>query len=130
MQKQCLKGYERGEKPITCRPADILVAGDGEGPGGDKRPGQMREMYSIYALIYYYRKAFSRWKYGLEPVPESMKPRTMEEVLEGNELIAKAKAGKLVETQKPAPAKGPGLRTFNIFVDDEYFEVAVEEAEV
>ena len=30
------------------------------------------------------------------------------------------------KAEKPAPEKGPGLRTFNVFVDDEYFEVGVE----
>ena len=28
--------------------------------------------------------------------------------------------------EKPLPEKGPGLRTFNVFVDDQYFEVEVE----
>ena len=83
----------------------------------------------IYALYPTTGQRFLKWKYGLEPVPESMKPKTMEDIEKENELIAKAKAGKLVEKiEKPAPEKGPGLRTFNIFVDDEYFEVAVEEA--
>jgi pyruvate carboxylase subunit B len=83
----------------------------------------------IYALYPTTGQRFLKWKYGLEPVPESMKPKTMEDIERENELIAKAKAGKLVEkAEKPAPEKGPGLRTFNIFVDDEYFEVEVEEA--
>ena len=129
VQKQCLKGYERGEKPITCRPADILE------PEMEKAREEIKDLAKnegdvlIYALYPTTGKRFLRWKYGLEPVPESMKPRTMEDVERENELIAKAKAGKLVEkVEKPAPEKGPGLRTFNIFVDDEYFEVAVEEA--
>jgi oxaloacetate decarboxylase alpha subunit/pyruvate carboxylase subunit B len=43
------------------------------------------------------------------------------------ELIKKAKAGHLVEkAQKAAPPKGENLRTFNVFVDDDYFEVGVD----
>jgi pyruvate carboxylase subunit B len=129
VQKQCLKGYERGEKPITCRPADILE------PEMEKAREEVRDLARdegdvlIYALYPTTGQRFLKWKYGLEPVPESMKPKTMEDIERENELIAKAKAGKLVEkTEKSAPEKGPGLRTFNIFVDDEYFEVAVEEA--
>jgi pyruvate carboxylase subunit B len=44
------------------------------------------------------------------------------------ELIKKAKQGLLVEkAAKEAPPKGPGVRTFNVFVDGEYFEVEVEQ---
>jgi pyruvate carboxylase subunit B len=32
-----------------------------------------------------------------------------------------------VEKKKDAPAKGEALRTFNVFVDDDYFEVDVDE---
>jgi pyruvate carboxylase subunit B len=33
-----------------------------------------------------------KWKYGLEPVPEKVKPKTLEEVKREDEGIAKAKA--------------------------------------
>jgi pyruvate carboxylase subunit B len=52
----------------------------------------------------------------------------MEEALAEQALIQKAKAGKVIEkVERVEPAKGPGLRSFNVFVDDEYFEVGVEE---
>lgn len=128
VQKECLKGYERGEKPITCRPADILE------PELEKAREEIKDLARdegdvlIYALYPTTGKRFLKWKYGLEPVPETMRPKTVEEIEKENELIAKAKAGKLVEKKaKKVPGKGSGLRTFNIFVDDEYFEVAVEE---
>ena len=128
VQRECLKGYERGEKPITCRPGDIL----------EPEMERAREAVSgiakdegdvlIYALYPTTGLRFLKWKYGLEPVPESAKPKTIEEIERENELIAKAKAGKLVEKiEKPAPEKGPGLRTFNVFVNNEYYEVEVEE---
>jgi pyruvate carboxylase subunit B len=129
VQKQCLKGYERGEKPITCRPADILEPEMEKARAGVKDLAKDEGDVLIYALYPTTGERFLKWKYGLEPVPESMKPKTIEDIEKENELIAKAKAGKLVEkVEKPAPEKGPGLRTFNIFVDDEYFEVLVEEA--
>jgi oxaloacetate decarboxylase alpha subunit/pyruvate carboxylase subunit B len=44
------------------------------------------------------------------------------------ELVKKAKAGLLVEKEeKEAPPKGENLRTFNVFVGDDYFEVGVDE---
>ncbi len=130
VQKVCLKGYERGEKPITCRPADILE------PEMEKAREAVKDLARdegdvlIYALYPTTGKRFLRWKYGHEPVPESMRPKTLEEIERENEMIAKAKAGKLVEkVEKPVPEKGPGLRTFNVFVDGEYFEVQVEAAD-
>jgi pyruvate carboxylase subunit B len=73
-------------------------------------------------------KRFLRWKYGLDPVPENAKPKTLEDVKRDNELIAKALRGELVEKpKKEAPAKGPAARTFNVFVDGEHYEVAVDE---
>ena len=129
VQKKCLKGYERGERPITCRPADILE------PEMEKMREEVKDIAKeegdvlIYALYPTTGLRFLKWKYGLEPPPESVKPKSLEDIEKENDLIEKAKAGKLVEkVEKPAPEKGQGLRTFNVFVDDEYFEVEVEES--
>jgi len=44
------------------------------------------------------------------------------------EIIEKYRAGKLIEkSNKIAPPKGRGVRNFNVFVDNEFFEVDVEE---
>jgi oxaloacetate decarboxylase alpha subunit/pyruvate carboxylase subunit B len=57
-----------------------------------------------------------------------VKPRTIQDVLAEQDLIKKAKAGLLVEKPaKSAPEKSENTRTFNVFVDDDYFEVAVDE---
>jgi len=82
----------------------------------------------IYALYPVTGKRFLKWKYGKEEPPKEVRPRTMEDVKAEQELIKKARAGKLVEKkEKAAPSKGNNLRKFNVFVDDEYFEVGVEE---
>ena len=129
VQKKCLKGYERGEKPITCRPADILE------PEMEKVREEVKDIAKeegdvlIYALYPTTGLRFLKWKYGLELPPESVKPKSLEDIEKENDLMEKARAGKLVEkVEKPAPEKGQGLRTFNVFVDDEYFEVEVEES--
>jgi pyruvate carboxylase subunit B len=83
----------------------------------------------IYALYPTTGMRFLRWKYGLEEPPPETRPRTLEEVRHEDELIAKAKAGKLGEKEeKKAPARGDGLRTFNVFVDGEFYKVEVEDA--
>jgi pyruvate carboxylase subunit B len=129
VQKKALKGYARGEEPITCRPAEVLepeLAKAIEEIGDLAVDLDDQLIYAIYPVT---GKRFLQWKYGKEPVPDEVRPRTMDQVKAEQELIAKAKAGELVPAPgtKPAPDKGEGLRTFNVFVDDAYFEVGVEE---
>lgn len=128
IQKKALKGYSRGETPITCRPADILE------PEYDKVKKQAEGLAKdiddelLVALFPTTGMRFLKWKYGKEPVPEEVKPKTLEQVAEEDRLVKQAKQGKLVEkVEKKAPEKGPGVRTFNVFVDNDYFEVGVEE---
>ncbi len=128
VQKKALKGYPRGEEPISCRPAEVLE------PELDKAREEVKDLANdlddvlIYALYPVTGKRFLKWKYGLEPVPPEVKPRTMDEVKAEQELLAKAKAGKLVEKkEKAVPVMGENLRKFNVLVDGEYFEVEVED---
>jgi len=66
------------------------------------------------------------WKYGKAEVPDSVKPITLEDVKKKDEIIKKAKAGELIERKSDEPAKSAALRTFNVFVDNEYFNVEVD----
>ena len=68
-------------------------------------------------------------KYGKEQVPDSLKPITMEDVEKQRQIIEKAKKGLLVEKFVPSdmPEKSEYARTFNVFVEGEYFEVGVDE---
>jgi len=122
VQKIVLNGYERGETPITCRAADILE------PELEKAYDATRDIAKdigdvlTYALYPTTGMRFLRWKYGLEPPPPEVKPKTMEDVKREDELIAKAKAGKLVEM----PPKGANVRTFNVYVGEELYSVGVE----
>jgi pyruvate carboxylase subunit B len=129
VQKLILKGYERGEEPITCRAADILEPELEK--AREKTKGIAKDIGDvlIYALYPTTGMRFLRWKYGLEEPPAEVRPKTMEEVKREDELIEKAKAGKLIEKQEKAiPEKGADIRTFNVFVEDEYYQVQLEEA--
>jgi len=129
VQKIALKGYERGEEPVTCRAADMLEPELEQAKEATKDIAKDDGDVLVYALYPTTGMRFLRWKYGLEEPPPETKPKTMEDVKQENDLIAKAKAGKLVEkVEKPAPAKGPGLRVYNVFVGDEYYQVEVEPA--
>ena len=59
-------------------------------------------------------------------MPDSVKPITMEFVKKQDELVKKAKAGQLVERKAATPEKSERVRTFNVFVDNEYFSVDVD----
>ncbi|MBU3948750.1 MAG: pyruvate carboxylase subunit B [Proteobacteria bacterium] len=133
LQKKALKGYPRGEKPITCRPAEVLK------PELEKAKEDVKDLSTdiddvlIYALYPVTGKRFLKWKYGKEEPPEEVKPKTLEQVKAQakaeKEIMARAKAGELVEKveKNNAPIKGDKLRKFNVFIDGEYFEVGVEE---
>jgi pyruvate carboxylase subunit B len=128
IQKKVLKGYPRGEKPITCRPADVLE------PELEKVKQQAGDLAKdiddqlIVALFPTTGTRFLKWKYGKEPLPDEVKGKTLEQVAEEDRLVQLAKQGKLVEkVEKPVPEKGPGVRAFKVYVDNDYYEVEVEE---
>jgi pyruvate carboxylase subunit B len=128
VRKKALKGYERGEKPIKTRPADVL---EPELDNAKAVAGDLAKDIDDLLIVALYPTTgvrFLKWKYGLEEVPDEVKPKTLEQAEEENRLLALAKAGKLVEkVEKPTPEKTPGLRAFNVFVDGDYFEVEVDE---
>ena len=126
VQKKALKGYSRGETPITCRPAEVI---EPELEKAKKEVGSLAKdiddvvLYGIYPVT---GKKFLEWKYGVAPAPPEVKAITMDDVKKRDELVAKAKAGKLVEPKAGAPEKSANVRTFNVFVDGEYFNVDVD----
>jgi pyruvate carboxylase subunit B len=127
IQKKALKGYPRGETPFSGRPAEIL---DPEMPKNHEDVKGLAKdiddviLYGMYPMT---GKRFLNWKYGKEPVPAEVMPKTLEQCAAEAELVKKAKAGLLVEkAQKDVPEKGEGARQFNVFVDGDYFSVEVE----
>ena len=129
VQKKALKGYDRGEEPITCRPAQVL---EPELEKARKEIGNLAvddEDLILYALFPVTGKKFLMQKYGKEKVPESLKPITLEDVAKQNKMIEKAGKGELVEKVKPEdfPEKSEYARTFNVFIEGDYFEVGVDE---
>jgi pyruvate carboxylase subunit B len=111
IQKTVLKGYERGETPISQRPGDVLQ------PELDAAFTATRDIARdigdvlIYALYPTTGMRFLRWKYGLETPPPETKPKTLEDIKREDELIAKARSGMLAEAvavvdppRPPAPS--------------------------
>ena len=128
VQKKALKGYPRGETPIDSRPAAVLE------PEMDKAREEIGDLavdqddlilYSLYPVT---GKKFLKWKYGKEPVPEDVKPRTLDDAKAMIETLKKIRKGEIsIPEKKDIPEKGENLRVFNVFIEEEYFEVGVEQ---
>jgi pyruvate carboxylase subunit B len=88
IQKRILK---KGEKPITCRPADTI------GPELEKAKEEVGDLAKdifdvlIYALYPHTAKQFLKWKYSLEPIPGSMRQKTIEDIQRENEAMNNAR---------------------------------------
>ncbi|MGB3128921.1 MAG: pyruvate carboxylase subunit B, partial [Dehalococcoidia bacterium] len=67
VQKLVLKGYEKGEKPITCRAADLLEPEMEKAKEATKDIAKDIGDVLIYAIYPQTGMRFLRWKYGLEP---------------------------------------------------------------
>ena len=72
VQKIALRGYERGDTPITCRAADVLE------PELDKAKEATKDIARdigdvlTYALFPITGMRFLKWKYGLETLPSEI----------------------------------------------------------
>ncbi|MFZ2089423.1 MAG: pyruvate carboxylase subunit B [Desulfobaccales bacterium] len=134
VQKIILKGYERGEKPTTKRPGEILEPEWDKAVEATKGLAKHDGDVLIYALYPTTGQRFLKWKYGLEEVPADVKGKTLEQIKLEDDVYLTIKQKKLFQKvkeyldslDKAAPDKGPGLRAFNVFVDGQYYEVEVE----
>jgi pyruvate carboxylase subunit B len=74
VQKVVLKRNKRGQTPVTGRPADYL---EPELAEDRKKIGDLAkndEDLLIYALYPATGEQFLKWKYGIEPMPDNVKP--------------------------------------------------------
>lgn len=132
VQAICLKGYERGETPITGRPADVLEPEMPEvrqkvqdiyaeaGRGGEPDLDHL----CIYAL--YPRTGADFLKYAFrttDKVPGEPEV-TLDDITREDELVKKALAGEL-EERRPEPVLPDGATTLTVALDGEVFEVQV-----
>ena len=98
VKQTVLKGYKKGKEPITCRPADLIPPELEKAK--EETKGIARDLGDTltYALFPKTGIDFLKWKYGLEPMPEKLKPKTLEDVKKEDEAMAKAKAEALKKT--------------------------------
>jgi pyruvate carboxylase subunit B len=128
IQKLALKGYPRGEKPITCRAADMIEPEMKKAREAVKGLAKNERDVLTYALYPTTGMRFLRWKYGLEEPPPEVRPVTLEDVEKEEELLEKLREGKVsVKQSGEKPPRGKGMRAFSVYVGDEHFNVEVEE---
>lgn len=90
VQKKVLKGFKRGETPITGRAADYLE------PELEKDRAKIGSLAKddfdllIYAIYPNTGEQFLKWKYGLEKKPPAVKAKTLEDIQREDEAMAEA----------------------------------------
>lgn len=126
LQAKALKDYPKGEVPITVRPGDVIPPAMPQVKKETEGLAKTLDDQLIVAIYNLTGKKFLRIKYGIDPMPEDMKAPTLQQYKDQQELIAKAKAGKLIEKPE-APAKPEDARQFDVFVDGSYYQVEVSE---
>jgi biotin carboxyl carrier protein len=120
-----LKDYEHGQEPVSARPADFVEPEMEKSREAIKEISTKVEDVLTYALYPTTGLKFLRMKYGLDPVPDEMKPKTLEQV----EQERAAKAGAARPARRKAtdvPPKSGRARLFNVYVGDEYYRVEVD----
>jgi len=122
-----LKDYPRGNTPITTRPADVLEPELEKAKKETEGLAKDIDDVLIYALYPMTGKRFLKWKYGLEEIPDEVKPITLEKVKAQDELVKKAKEGLLTEKAADKGKLGPEARTFRVLVNGKTFDVDVEQ---
>ena len=125
VMKLALKDYERGQEPISERPGDLIE------PEMDQAKEAIKEISTdlddvlTYALYPTTGLRFIKMKHGLEPIPDEMKPKTLEEAQE-----ERAQQAAAVEPPPKRPIDLPPrsgrARRFNVYMGDELFQVEVD----
>jgi pyruvate/oxaloacetate carboxyltransferase len=90
VQKQVLKGYKRGETPVTGRAADYL---EPELDQARERLGDLpKDDYDLLIGTIYPStgEQFLKWKYGLEEKPREVMGKTLEDIRKEDEAMAAA----------------------------------------
>jgi len=102
-----LKDYEYGQTPITSRPADVL---EPELEAAQAEVGDLTEDVGdvlTYVLYPTTGKRFLRWKHGLESPPADMRGKTLEDIAQEDEMVARMKSGgSAVAPEGPREAAG------------------------
>ena len=124
VREKALADYPRGQTPISTRPGDVIEPELAQVKKEVKGLAKNLDDELICALYPVTGKRFLNWKYGKQPIPDDVKPITLEDVWKEKEIIEQALSGKLT-AKKDAADKPKNLRAFDVYVDGEHFNVEV-----
>ena len=120
-----LKEYKRGQQPTSQRPADLIEPELGQAREAIADISADIEDVLTYTLYPTTGLRFLKIKHGLEEVPDEMKPETLEQA---EPLSPEPTDGFRVLHLKSseAPARSSRARRFNVYVEDELFQVEID----
>jgi len=128
LKKKALQEYGKEDAGLEERPGKSLAFELEKAAKETEGLADGLEDEILYALFPVSGKQFLKWKHGREDPPSSTIPKSLEDARNELALIDRIKSGQPVELAgQEIPEKSDNLRTFNVFVEDEYFEVGVEE---
>ncbi len=112
VQAIILKGYEKGEQPITCRPADVIEPELAEATSAVGDLAADIEDILTYVLYPTTGSRFLRWKYGLEVPPRETVGKSLEDIRAEDMLLEQVRSGALTASgparaAEPAPTIEP-----------------------
>ena len=120
--KAALKGYERGETPITQRPGDLIEPELQQAMEAVKDISTDMDDVLTYSLYPTTGLSFLRMKHGLDPIPEEMRPGSAP----STQTASVESAASVSRGKGPAPTRSGRTRAFNVYVEDEYYRVEVD----
>ena len=112
-----LEGYERGQVPISQRPGDLIEPELEQAIDAIKNISTDMDDVLTYSLYPTTGMKFLRIKHGLDPIPDEMKPETLQE------------STRTTPSHKPHTSfrrSGPKARTFNVYIEEEVYQVEVD----
>lgn len=118
VRQKALKGFPRGETPITGRPPEWT---EQELPGATEAVQEISDDLDDILTYALYPQTGMKWiriKHGLDPMPDDMKPAPVSSDNSARPAPTPMKA-------PPAP-KSHRARAFNVYVDGEVFQVEVD----
>lgn len=93
VQSLILRGYEKGESPVTSRPGDVI---DPELEAARHEVADLTgDIEDVLTYVLYPASGlrFLRWKYGLEEPPDDMVGKTLEDIQREDEWLDQMRAG-------------------------------------
>ena len=127
MAELVLKDYDRGNRPIADRPADLIEPEMVKAREAIEDISTDIEDVLTYALYPTTGLSFLKMKHGLEPVPDEMLPISAEpEAAEPERAAHRGPARAVQKDATDAPSRSPRSRAFNVFLGEEFYRVEVD----